>query len=449
MKTPQLTRASFIPPANTPPLVHLTNELKGTGTLVLSCDGNPVEILYTLSIGILSGIKIGGPAFNPLLLPKPKCKYRMLVLVNRVFPIYENSPVEYNSFNWGGTLGTSLAYSSTAGGELIASGPLVAVTAFPTAVSTESIPDSLVEAWNKVLSFAATQGDPNHLVRKLLRVHPTHLGTKQYRLEADRHIDKIKVNLDLYKRSVREQAERYRDARRKARAWTTARPANIPAGLARAKEEGIILSFQRVMGCMQLVFPSRKMALPACTHGRRSGKKAYPGGIYEFPEMLMLVRSTGCDCLMMTLDGNRYPHPHAGIYGATQAPCWDEQAAFDATPDDAFSQLSNAEKANYLWYSDPVNYCRYIVGYLNSRWESSSYAPLNSYGKLLEETEPAPEIAVQEREGHRRDLRTVLATEFDCDICGDEMCICICEACANSRATYLNGLDSVEEENDE
>ena len=447
MKPPILTPEAFIPPLGTPPLVHLSNFLKGTGVLVLPCSVNPTGYKNAISNVVRgnrallpSEFRLGGTQAHPALLPKYNHRYRAIIFVYGARGVYAEDNACFRGQGW---VNHSLLYNSNYG-QLIAVGPLVLASQFPV-LNSGKIHQRTLDCWNRVLKHVTTVGNPNNantIIRKLLRSKVMHGDIVELKYANKENLKYMRAQLSLEYEKIKQLRVNLAEAKVKRSIWSTVRQANTMLGLRHAKEQGIIKSYRKVMGSVEIIFDKRKMLLPL--YEESDDHMAYPGGIYEFPEMVLLVHANGADCQMMTLDGKVYPHPHAEIGGATDPPCWDEVVGWDAKEGDPFSQLSNSNKVKLLWYSDPLGYCQFIKAYLNDMWDrdESDYAPLHSYGKIIEVREEVPEPLppIPHRDSEFYHANSAVFPVPDCVICAyDETpCTCACTGCCRVRSDYIS-----------
>ncbi len=365
---------------------------------------------------------------NGILMPDMSKRYTTCLLVGTQVSCYADNTGDYS-------VEASGSYTHRHLGTLITIGPFVIAKRVPVFCALENMKElNIVSRWNRALERA----HENHNSRMVRRFFRGMTKITRPIMEMKRV---VLTELTETKRHVSEQKVRLRQARAeliaqkgRTQLWAKAKYTDRRVALEVAKQEGIIDGYCMFTNQVTVIqFPSRKLALPP--RWSRRNERGYAGGIYKFPAMHMTVLEKGSNCYMRDLGGNCYKHPHAGL-GGDGKPCWDEITPIERSGG-VLENCKNYEKADFLWYTSPKDYCLYIKGYLNSVWNhengGNEYQPLQAYGELLEETEPAPtRSAVHDYQPTRGVWPIACGQDHD----EPYACTCVCRQCSRSRNIY-------------
>ena len=453
LSVPKLSESDFVAKPGTRGIICASEALKKRGALLVTCYNDPTQNRALLRLFVLSNLKeeinltpfrSGGTGFVPDMLPDLEKTYSVIVLVVNTQNLYDS--VEHRKVE--SRRGDDELVYSTDYGYLFQIGPFVGCLAFPIRQG-EGSTKSLAKYWNLCLANAYRQnakGKYKELIKNFLQqgLHNPKQAMVVIRDKYLATVNNARSTVKSYKASCYKAERLLKKAQKKSMLWVNTNAvtdSNRMELLDRAVKDGVLSKYTVALGSIFLYFGVRKLLLPKIAHEGT----IYKSGVYEFPVAVVRVACNGKSCVISTEDGQPYPHPHAEQGGGTAPPCWDEVDTYGARPDDPVSQLSNAGKADFLWYSSPYDYCMFILGYLNTMWdeEAGRYRPLASFGKLIEEREVAGSKIKEPVRGafcaantsRRIDLSGTPVPEC---ACGSINCTCTCPLCQRAREEYAS-----------
>ncbi len=455
MLAPRVDSSIFLC-GSTPVARRLGDRLKESKTLVLPYNHRRTRQLLTFIPEWIAGayhthsastrlFSVGtGGMMSQVLLPNKSTRYTTCLLIGQQISCYPDGGNFYGS--------SDVGYTHRSLGTLRALGPFIIASRAPAFLTREDMADTnIVARWNKTLETAFNHKSSSMVGRFLQGMIKTNRPSLHMKAHALEDIDYAKRIVAESRVALGQARQSLSEVRTKFSVWKGARYACRKTALNRAVEEGIIEGYYMFTSEVTLLhFPARKMMLPA-VWSRRNGE-GYPGGLYRFPAMHLTVLDKGSVCYMRDPAGNIYRHPHAGL-GGDGRPCWDEMPPFNGAFD-PLDNYRNNEKADFLWYTSPRDYCLFIKGYLNSVWNyengGNEYQPLQEYGSLEgKETEPTPTGRGDEGQGERQHNYIPIVHDYIPDIslwpvnCGhihesSDLCICSCGDCSLSRNIRRN-----------
>lgn len=431
MRKLEVTRKTFKAPTSNNWMVDFAHRFDGTGAAVFkhlrSTNDDLLAILANLNANQPIEHNLIPVLFNQVCGKKLKCG----IILTRSNFITKPHAVDINNSRTGWRCETRLYMRRR--------GIFLVIFNLQLSVNLDYISETIVAAWNleleKVCSVHADTSTA--IMRRLLNVTTRH---KEHRKNLVGLVTARRRNA-LHLKAITTEVERYKAQQlvdKQKKSIEIGKQVDLGRALGKAKNIGLITDYSMVGGSVQIILAEREVVLPQVSyiqHG--SALYEYPGGTYLFPQALITVPARGGgSCVINDVDGGEYPHPHANYHGVNSPPCWTESPSFGVGQTGQFNNIYDdvgvKQMLDYLWFADPVAYCRYLHSYLCDMWDVTGdyrYHRLNHYGKVFEVTTPVPTHSQVQVEGE-----AAIYPIPEC-LCKAEKCVCTCRVCEEYRVT--------------